>query len=119
MCITDNDILEALYRRYYGAAYLYCVTLCGGAHTSRTPEDPEQHFKSLLQYSMDRVAEGKGIPMVNALGEDMYASILEYVEENGVTCYGCMIVASPEALLALADSGLVSMLQVTDAWLDI
>lgn len=29
---TDKDLLEALYRKYYGAAYAYCLTLCGDHH---------------------------------------------------------------------------------------
>lgn len=29
---TDKDILEALYRKYYSAAYAYCIALCGNVH---------------------------------------------------------------------------------------
>lgn len=29
---TEKDILEALYRKYYSAALLYCTTLCGDEH---------------------------------------------------------------------------------------
>ena len=35
MEITDNKTLEALYRRYYSAAYLYCLSLSGDAHTAQ------------------------------------------------------------------------------------
>lgn len=31
----DKKILEALYRRYYSAAYLFCLSLCGDAHTAQ------------------------------------------------------------------------------------
>ena len=31
----DNDILEALYRRHYSAALLYCITLCGDEHLAQ------------------------------------------------------------------------------------
>lgn len=31
----DNDVLDALYRRHYSAAYLYCRSLCGDAHTAQ------------------------------------------------------------------------------------
>ena len=31
----DNDTLEALYRRHYSAAYLYCLSLCGDEHTAQ------------------------------------------------------------------------------------
>lgn len=35
MIPTENDILEALYRRHYGAALLYCIALCGDEHTAQ------------------------------------------------------------------------------------
>lgn len=31
----ETDILEQLYRRYYSAAYLYCLSLSGDAHTAQ------------------------------------------------------------------------------------
>lgn len=35
MDITETDILEQLYCRYYSAAYLYTLSLCGDAHTAQ------------------------------------------------------------------------------------
>ncbi|MBE6922939.1 MAG: sigma-70 family RNA polymerase sigma factor [Ruminococcaceae bacterium] len=32
---TETDILEQLYHRYYSAAYLYCLSLSGDAHTAQ------------------------------------------------------------------------------------
>lgn len=32
MDATENDILEQLYRRYYGSAVLYTLSLCGSQH---------------------------------------------------------------------------------------
>lgn len=31
----EAEILEQLYRRYYSAAYLYCLSLCGDGHTAQ------------------------------------------------------------------------------------
>ena len=31
----DQEILEALYRRHYSAALLYCITLCGDEHLAQ------------------------------------------------------------------------------------
>ncbi len=31
----ETEILEQLYRRYYSAAYLYCLSLSGDAHTAQ------------------------------------------------------------------------------------
>ena len=35
MSTTETEILEQLYRRYYSAAYLYCLSLCCDAHTAQ------------------------------------------------------------------------------------
>lgn len=35
MSTTETEILEQLYRRYYSAAYLYCLSLCGDGHTAQ------------------------------------------------------------------------------------
>ena len=35
MSTTEKEILEALYRRHYSAAYLYCLSLCGDGHTAQ------------------------------------------------------------------------------------
>jgi len=32
---TETDILEQLYHRYYSAAYLYALSLCGDMHTAQ------------------------------------------------------------------------------------
>lgn len=31
----DDEVLEALYRRHYSAALLYCITLCGNEHLAQ------------------------------------------------------------------------------------
>ena len=35
MSTTEKELLEALYRRHYSAAYLYCLSLCGDGHTAQ------------------------------------------------------------------------------------
>lgn len=77
----------------------------------------EKHFKSLLQYSADQVQKERGI--VPYGDETIYPDILEYVEENGVFTYGCVVTASAETLLALLDSGEAYDISLVDAWIDI
>lgn len=81
----------------------------------RTPDSLEQHFISLLQYSADREAEGRG---TGKTGEEYYREVLEYVEENGVKCYGCFITASPQTVLELLDGGIISQAWPMDALID-
>ena len=35
MSTTETEILEQLYRRYYSAAYLYCLSITGDAHIAQ------------------------------------------------------------------------------------
>lgn len=75
----------------------------------------EQHFKSLLQFSSDMAEMGRGM----GLSSGYYDAVLEYVEENGVYSYGCIVSGSPKALLHLYDEGVVTQILILDAWLDV
>lgn len=83
-----------------------------------TPAQLENHFKTLLKLSADRLAEGKGIS-VSELAPDFYANALEYVETNGIRIYGCFLVASPSTLLQLIEDGVVNGICIEDAWIGI
>lgn len=77
-----------------------------------------EHFTSLLQYSADQTAKGRGV----TLDEERTAfiqSALDYVNQNGVKAYGCVIQASPETLLALMDNPDIYSVHLTDGWLDV
>lgn len=77
----------------------------------------EQHFKSLLQFASDQLEKGKMIPVWT--NEDYYQYVLDYVEENGVMTYGCLVTATPRQLLTLLEDGAVSDVVLMDCWIDI
>lgn len=80
-------------------------------------ESLEHHFRSLVRYCADQVEKGRGVaPYGN---EQVYADILDYVEENGVKTYGVVVTASPQALLKLMDSELIYDIRLIDGWLEI
>ena len=81
----------------------------------RTAESLAQHFKSLLKYSIDRETEDKGVGREPV---SYYNEVLEYVEENGVNCYGCYLAASPATVLELLDNGVINQAWPMDAWID-
>lgn len=107
---TGGLVLEGV-NAYYREFYISSLT--------PSAEAMETHFVSLLQYSLDRMKEGKGIDDGTVQIHQIYEKTLAYVEENGVTCYGCTITASPQVLLDLMDSGLIRQIVTTDAWIDI
>lgn len=75
----------------------------------------EEHFKSLLKFSNDQLANGTGV--VSPYGdEDFYQNALNYVEENGVKAYGCSIIATPEVLRELMKQDIVACVHISDAW---
>lgn len=83
-----------------------------------TDGDLEQHFKSLLQLSGDLLEQNRGAP-VHGGNRNYYAEVLDYVEENGVMSYGCMVFASPSVLLRLLADERISAIRLQDAWIDV
>lgn len=84
-------------------------------------EDPEyfdDHFKSLLQFSLDQLESGTGIDRVNYAERNQYEEALAYVEENGVYSYGAYIIAPASELLELLDNGTASQIWAQNAWID-
>ena len=80
-------------------------------------EQLEQHFTSLLQYSADRVAAGRGLARYN--DPRYYTEFLEYVQENGVYTYGCIVTGSPAELQALMGDKSVSGMALIDSWINV
>lgn len=78
----------------------------------------EQHFKTLLRFSMDRAEEGQGLLPEDCIPEEAYyETALRYVEENGVKAYGCTVTATPKQLLFLLNEGHACNLTILDAWI--
>lgn len=82
-----------------------------------TSEDLEQHFVSLLTYLNDQEEAGRAVGYTN--GIDYYENVLDYIEENGVHTYGCMILGPAEMFLEMLDSGVASQIWIQDAWIDV
>jgi len=78
----------------------------------------EQHFKSLLQFSIDQVEKDLGI-IYRRGNESLYQMALTYVEENGVYTYGGLVTGTPSGLLQLLEDGIIENLILTDAWIDV
>lgn len=76
-----------------------------------------QHFKSLLQYSSDQCAKGRGMNVMP--GVNYYDEVLEYVEENGVKSYGFIVSGTPQSLLHLLEEGIITQVNILDGWLDV
>lgn len=76
-----------------------------------------QHFKSLLQYSSDQWEKGRGMDV--HIGTNYYEEALNYVEKNGVISYGFIVSGTPQALLNLLDQGIITQINILDAWLDV
>jgi len=78
----------------------------------------ESHFKSVLKFSSDQMLQGHGVLSWHE-DHNFYEQALHYVEENGVSTYGCIITGTPETLLALLDSGDILDMKLMDAWIDV
>lgn len=87
-------------------------------HYEPTGATLEEHFKSLLKFSNDRMLEGKAV-LTWREDNNFYQQALAYVEENGVKAYGCIVTGTPKTLLSLLDSGKILNIQLLDAWIDV
>lgn len=94
------------------------VDLSGSLNFVYTGEVLEQHFKSLLQLSSDQLEADRGARVYGG-DRNYYTEVLEYVEENGVYSYGCIVYTTPQTLLKLLENEQVSQIKLMDGWIDI
>lgn len=85
----------------------------------------EEHFKTLLRFSLEQVNAGTGLtprywydPGKYHPDGSYYSRALEYVEENGVYTYGGYVYAAPDTLLEMMDKGIICDITYQDSWLD-
>lgn len=77
-----------------------------------------QHFKSLLKFSADQAEKGRSPNLKTSKGE--YSRyVLDYVEENGVNTYACLVRATPQGLQNLLDNGTASHIVLLEGWIDV
>lgn len=98
-------------------AFYPCFSVFGLKEPMGSSAAVTEHFKSLLQYSIDQVDQGTGILPESSLGEAYYQTALNYVEENGVYTYGCSMTATPQQFLDLMHDGTISTVFIQDAWI--
>lgn len=81
--------------------------------SQRRPEDFEAHFKSQLDFLIDHI---EYLESFMPQSEGYYSDVRDYVEENGVMCYGCVVQGTGEELLALMEEQKnVIQMYITDA----
>lgn len=98
-------------------------------NTARFYEDDpgffyEEHFKTLLRFTIDQVNAGTGLTPPNWYHEGYhsdagyYENALAYVEENGVYTYGAYVYATPDTLLEMMEKGIICDVTYQDHWID-
>lgn len=75
------------------------------------------HFKSMLQFLQNQLDKGTGFLPPNCKNESYYTDVLNYVEENGVMSNSACIIAAPDVLLNLYESGQIDGIVLSDAWI--
>lgn len=96
----------------------FSIDTSGNLNFVYTGDILEQHFKSLLQFSSDQLEAGRGAQVYGG-DRNYYTEVLEYVEENGIYSYGCVVYTTPTKLLELLENDQVSQIKLMDAWLDV
>jgi len=108
---NDGEQLGRI-NEYYPAYSIY-----GMDRPVDTASAVKEHFKSLLQYSIDQQKEGKGILPEGELAGTYYETVMEYINTNGIYVYGCSMTAAPAQLLELLRDGTVCAVSIQDVWI--
>ena len=77
-----------------------------------------QHFKSLLRFQSDQAEKGRS-PILRTGKGEYSRYVLDYVEENGVNTYACLVSATPQGLQSMLDDGTASHIALLDGWIDV
>ena len=70
------------------------------------------HFANLLRYILDRQEVVAPICYPNDF--PMYQSALDYVQDNGVNCYGALVYAQADELNAFMEAEGITYIQIND-----
>ena len=98
-----NMKLNETYPELYPSAFLY----------SRGEVDYQQHFQSMLQYSIDHY-ESQMEYQPSRYGKDVYEEAYVYVEENGLTINAVYFISSPADLVELSEKPEVYNMEILD-----
>lgn len=74
----------------------------------------EMHYKSLLQYVIDR-KEAVDVIERRPWKDDFYKAALDYAEENGVKTYGVLAYAEAEDLIELIENEQIKLVEFNEA----
>ncbi|MDD2494302.1 MAG: anti sigma factor C-terminal domain-containing protein [Tissierellia bacterium] len=74
----------------------------------------ELHYKSLLQYVLDREEEVNTIERIPWKNE-FYQSALNYAEEHGVKTYGVLVFAEAKNLVELIENEQIKLVEFNQA----
>lgn len=81
-------------------------------------EDMEQHVLSMLRFADLQVKQGTGL-IPEWADESIYENYLSFMTENGVKAYGCYVIATPQALLAMLEESKVAHIDLGKAWIGV
>ena len=108
--ILTDKLVEEKYPAFHIMEWL--VNPAGYGEMSIEAKAYELHYKSLLQYMIDR----KEATEVLDYGDKLtyYESALKYAEENGVKTYGTLIYSNAEDLIELVERESIKTLEINE-----
>lgn len=111
LVLTDKLVAEK-YPAMHILEWLVNPVGYDSSETSLEAKAYELHYKSLLQYMIDRKEATEVIDYSDKL--PYYKSALEYAEENGVKTYGVLIYSNAEDLVELAENESIKTLELNE-----
>ena len=107
-----DRLVEEKYPAFHILEWLTSPEGCNSSKMSIEAKAYELHYKSLLQYMIDRKEATDVLDYHDKLS--YYKSALEYAEENGVKTYGVLVYSNAEDLIPLIENESIKTLELNE-----
>ncbi|MEW9094809.1 MAG: anti sigma factor C-terminal domain-containing protein [Clostridiaceae bacterium] len=109
--MTREEIVEEKYPAFHILEWLVNPTGYESSEMSLEAKAYELHYKSLLQYMIDREEATKVLDR-NPRRLEYYKSALDYTKDNGVKTFGVLVYANAKDLIELAENESIKLLEL-------
>lgn len=109
--IAREEIVEEKYPAFHIFEWLVNPIGYESSEMSLEAKAYELHYKSLLQYMIDRKEATKVLDL-NPRRLEYYKSALDYTKDNGIKTFGVLVYANAKDLIELVDNESIKLLEL-------
>lgn len=112
--VYSDDLIEEKYRAFSILEWLTNPVSSGKSDMSLVAQAYELHYKSLLQYVIDR-EKAVNLIEVSPWKKEFYQSAQNYANEQGIKTYGLLIYAQAQDLIELVENEQIKLVEFNEA----